>query len=94
MFRISELPEIPAINPATDKLAIVDDSETETCRVTVDELLDVRFDETLASWTLASSFSITSAATYNQPNNGVHPANAGYWQLADLLRSYLKAIET
>jgi hypothetical protein len=61
MFRISELPAIPAINPATDKLAIVDDSETETCRVTVDELLDVRFDETLANWTLASAFSITSA---------------------------------
>lgn len=35
-----------------------------------------------------------NSATYNQPNNGVHPANAGYWQLADLLRSYLKAIET
>lgn len=31
--------------------------------------------------------------TYNQPSNGVHPANSGYWQLADMLRGFLKAIE-
>lgn len=35
-----------------------------------------------------------NSTTYSQPNNGVHPANAGYWQLADTLRSYLKAIES
>ena len=35
-----------------------------------------------------------NSTTYNQPNNGVHPANAGYWQLADLLRSFLKAVES
>lgn len=35
-----------------------------------------------------------NSTTYNQPNNGVHPANTGYWQLADILRSYLKAIES
>lgn len=34
-----------------------------------------------------------TSTTYNQPSNGVHPANAGYWQLADLLRAFLKAKE-
>lgn len=34
-----------------------------------------------------------NATTYNRPNNGVHPTYSGYYQLADLLRSYLKAIE-
>jgi lysophospholipase L1-like esterase len=35
-----------------------------------------------------------NSTTYDQSSNGVHPANAGYWQLADVLRSYLKAVET
>lgn len=35
-----------------------------------------------------------NSTTYDQPSNGVHPANAGYWQLADVLRSYLKSVET
>lgn len=35
-----------------------------------------------------------NSTTYAQPNNGVHPANAGYYQLADTLRSFLKAIES
>jgi len=34
-----------------------------------------------------------NSTTYNQPSNGVHPNSGGYYQLADFLRSYLKAIE-
>jgi len=34
-----------------------------------------------------------NSTTYNQPSNGVHPNSNGYYQLADVLRSYLKAIE-
>jgi|GEM_PF-1906767 len=35
-----------------------------------------------------------NSTTYNQQNDGVHPANNGYFQLADILRSYLKAVES
>lgn len=31
--------------------------------------------------------------TYSRQKDGVHPEAYGYWQLADLLRSFLKAIE-
>ena len=40
------------------------------------------------------ALSARNAATYAQQNDGVHPGNAGYWQLADLLRAYLKAVES
>ena len=35
-----------------------------------------------------------NSATYNQQNDGVHPAVIGYFQLADITRSFLKAVES
>jgi len=37
-----------------------------------------------------------NATTYSQPvtTTGVHPATSGYYQLADTIRSFLKAIES
>lgn len=34
-----------------------------------------------------------NATTYTQQQNGVHPAASGYYQLSDMLRSWLKAAE-
>lgn len=39
-------------------------------------------------------FNARNPATYERQTNAVHPINLGYWQLADTLRSYLKAIES
>jgi lysophospholipase L1-like esterase len=38
-------------------------------------------------------FNARNAGTYMRQWNAVHPADSGYWQLADLLRSYLKSQE-
>lgn len=43
--------------------------------------------------TSSVALSARNSTTYAQQNDGVHPGNAGYWQLADLLRSFLKASE-
>jgi hypothetical protein len=38
-------------------------------------------------------FNARNSGTYMRQTNAVHPINTGYWQLADFLRGYLKAIE-
>lgn len=43
--------------------------------------------------TVSAALNARNSATYTQQTNSVHPGASGYWQLADLLRSFLKASE-
>lgn len=43
--------------------------------------------------TILRSYNARNSATYYRQINAVHPDKSGYWQLADLLRSFLKAQE-
>lgn len=44
--------------------------------------------------TTSTAINARNSTTFNKQSNGVHPANIGYWQLSDTVRSILKGFES